>query len=235
MTKETYDRIQDYLEQDDLAAAVALLKEIDQAFATQKLGELSHWANKDRSGTLSNEENARSRNRIRRDILDYIKHIKIEPETVRQIPIGNTPMFQDLFLELLESYLRANPNHNYIEMKLDVLSLEYLRALIGRLEAVHHRLESGNFHHLIKALDELHAILEDLKLVLAKSGNKDSEPYDMVSNAEDHYKNVRSLLGRLSDDDYQLNIGLSKLKRAIGRITVKMKEKEDIAVLFSLN
>lgn len=235
MTKNVHDQIQNFLGEDDLASAIDLIEAFDRSFANQKRGELNHWERKDRSGALSNDENARSRNRIRLDISDFIARHKIEPEAVSHTTIGKTPIFQDSFLELLESYLRANPNQNYIEMKLDILSLEYLRGLIARLDVVQRQLEPGNSYHLIKALDELHIILEDLKLVLVRSGNKDSEPYDMLQSVEDHYNGVRSLLVRLSNDDFQLNIGISKLKRAIGRMSVKMREKEDIAVRFSLN
>ena len=120
-------------------------------------------------------------------------------------------------------------------MKIRILSYKYLQWRIGQLGSLVEELDSHNFRRLLKALDGLELLIEDLTEVLACSGNKNTISYEAASKVEERRTALRELLEESTENDEELELGVVHLQRAIYKLAKSLQATLAVAFPFSMN
>lgn len=120
-------------------------------------------------------------------------------------------------------------------MKIRILSYKYLQWRIGQLGSLLEELDSHNLSRLLKALDGLEMLIEDLAEVLACSGNKHTTPYEAASKVEQRRAALRELLEESTGNDEELELGVVHLQRAIYKLARSLQATLAVAFPFSMN
>lgn len=116
-----------------------------------------------------------------------------------------------------------------------ILSYEYLQWRARQLGTLADELDPHNFHRLLRALDGLESLTNDLIEVLAHSGNKDTASYEAARRAEEQRIALRELLEGLAGNEEELEPGIGQLQRAVRALARALQAKLAVAFPFSMN
>ncbi|MCB0559703.1 MAG: hypothetical protein H6573_10720 [Lewinellaceae bacterium] len=119
-------------------------------------------------------------------------------------------------------------------MNMRILSYEYLQWQIRQLSSLVEELDPHNFHRLLKAMNEVEELTEDLLEVLAFSGNKHTASYEAAFEAGEKRTALAALLEYPSDYE-ELELGVIHLQKAICKLARVLQAKLAVAFPFSLN
>ena len=119
-------------------------------------------------------------------------------------------------------------------MNMRILSYEYLQWQIRELGSLVEELDPHNFRRLLKAMDEVAELIEDLLEVLAFSGNKHTASYEAAFIAGEK-RTALSVLLEYPSEDEELELGVIHLQKAICVLARALQAKLAVAFPFSLN
>ncbi|MCO6490960.1 MAG: hypothetical protein J5I98_21260 [Phaeodactylibacter sp.] len=116
-----------------------------------------------------------------------------------------------------------------------ILSHKYLQWRIGQLGSLLDELDTYNLSRLLKALDGLEMLIEDLTEVLACSGNKHTSPYEVALLVEEKRTMLKQLLEEPTGNDEELELSAIHLQRAIYKLARSLQATSAVAFPFSMN
>ena len=116
-----------------------------------------------------------------------------------------------------------------------ILSYEYLQWQGWQLRALVGELDPHNLHRLLRALDKLESLIDDLLEVLIHSGNKGTASYESAYRVEEKRIAVRELLEGLTEDERSLELSIIHLQWAVLTLGRVLQAKLAVAFPFSMN
>lgn len=116
-----------------------------------------------------------------------------------------------------------------------ILSYPYLQWRIRQLGTLVEELDPQNFHRLLRALDRLELLAEDLSEVLADSGNRETAAYEAAAVVEEKRFELRMLLEEPTVNDEGLEAGIAGLHRAMYKLARSLQATLSVSFPFSMN
>ena len=116
-----------------------------------------------------------------------------------------------------------------------ILSYQYLQWQIEQLGLLVEELDPNNLHRLLKALEGLDGLIDDLLEVLVFSGNKNSAPYKVAKETEEKRLALIAILEEPPGEEDAFELGIIYLQRSICSLAGALRAKSAVAFPFSMN